>query len=95
MKKTVIRCIEALFVFALLSAFVINLFIDQGDDILSLNVEALVRSETPTTCTATANCLLGDKILGSVSCTGTRCISGYGYVECDGVKSECENNIAL
>ncbi len=71
-----------------------------ADLMLDENVEALTAGEGIPSCSASANCydnVFNEKtfqyensIVGSVSCNGTKsCCSGYEYVECDGVLSQC------
>ncbi|MDR1737741.1 MAG: NVEALA domain-containing protein [Candidatus Symbiothrix sp.] len=55
------------------------------------NVEALAQNEQSTySCSASANCFYHGVVIGSVSCTGTSiCLSGFQFVICDGITSEC------
>lgn len=62
------------------------------------NVEALAGGENGSKCTANAICTKSvyengdwqEKTIGSVGCEGTDgCISGDGWVECDGLRSNC------
>ena len=48
------------------------------------DIEALANGETGYSCTVTSTCMNG-----SVSCTGTSCSRGTGWVECNGRKTNC------
>ena len=60
-------------------------------NLLAENVEALSDGgETKASCTASVDCTLGDKKIGSVSCTGYDSCKAYlTCVECDGVSASC------
>lgn len=60
-------------------------------DMMVANIEALAEDENSGySCSASANCYFGNRVEGSVSCSGKKsCTSGYEYVICDGYTSYC------
>lgn len=76
-----------------------NISISQKSKVLSnltlANIEALANGGEGGegggySCSASANCYFGDRVEGSISCSGKKaCTSGYEFVECDGRTSYC------
>lgn len=93
MKKKIMSIITII-VFGVMLGYNIN--ISKKSKVLSnltlANIEALANDGEGGgySCSATANCYYGERVEGSVSCSGKEsCTSGYEYVKCDGRTSYC------
>ncbi len=63
----------------------------ESTPLFEVNMEVLAEGENGGySCTVTSNCysIFGSNE-GSVSCTGSQCERGYGWVECDGHRTNC------
>ncbi|MDA3878837.1 MAG: hypothetical protein PF436_00480 [Prolixibacteraceae bacterium] len=56
------------------------------NDLASLFTMNTVNAETTYSCTVTTAC---PPFKDKISCTGTNCERGSGYVKCDGNRTEC------
>ncbi|MDL2241280.1 NVEALA domain-containing protein [Bacteroidales bacterium OttesenSCG-928-L03] len=91
MKKIIIGGIA---ITAIAVAVAFNMSVNPNENDLSsfslANVEALAHNESGSGCSATATCFNDrGKEIGSVSCHGTECYSGSGWVTCDNQMSSC------
>jgi hypothetical protein len=93
MKKYIISGIAVLAI-AAVAAWNVGLNSQKNglSDIQLANVEALAQESGggSHSCSASANCYYGNRVEGSVSCTGIYvCTSSFETVTCDGYTSRC------
>ena len=73
----------------LFSAINLNVFAE-GDDPTSPTTPGDRGDGGSNTCTVTSNCFnFAGTVMGSVSCTGTECTRGGGWVKCNGKTTKC------